>query len=74
MVDLILRPSTIKEGKPWALQLRWHESSGETDCQTIARVSDATAREIVRAGAPYWLMGDPDAEPATTKEGSDHEL
>lgn len=60
MVDLILRPTGLSN-KPqvrWALQLRYHDCCGETDYATIARVSDPTAREIVRAGAPYWLFGD----------------
>jgi hypothetical protein len=60
MSDLILRPSGMIEGKPWALQLRKHESLGEVEYLTIARVTDEVAREIIRAGAPYWLFGDPD--------------
>jgi hypothetical protein len=63
MPDLILRPAGGPEPvtKPWALQLRYHESLGETEYTTIARVSDAVAREIIRAGAAFWLFGDPDA-------------
>lgn len=59
MADLILRPSTIVEGKPWALQLRYHDCVGPTDYHTITRVSDETARSIVDAGAPFFLFGDP---------------
>ena len=64
MADLILRPTALIPGKPWALQLRYHESLGETEYVTIARVSDERAREIVKAGAPFWLFGDPDAKEA----------
>ena len=60
MPDLILRPSTLLPDKPWALQLRYHESCGPTEYHTIARVSADIAREIVRAGTPFWLFGDPD--------------
>lgn len=60
MPDLILRPSGLIDGKPWALQLRYHEGLGETEYRTIARVSDDVAREIIKAGAPEWLFGDPD--------------
>ena len=59
MADLILRPSTHISGKPWALQLRNH-GPAETEYLTIARVSDKLAREIIRAGAAFWLFGDPD--------------
>lgn len=58
MPDLILRPSGLAS-HPWSLQLRFHESVGETDYHTIARVSDEVARKIVEAGAPYWLFGEP---------------
>lgn len=65
MVDLILRPSSLST-KPrvrWALQLRYHESCGETEYVTLCRISDSTAEEIVRAGAAYWLFDDPTARP-----------
>ena len=64
MPDLILRPSgLLKSDNPlWALQLRYHESLGETEYHTIARVSDRVAREIIKAGGAYWLFGDPDEE------------
>lgn len=62
VADLILRPSTLVEGKPWALQLRYHDSVGPTDYHTITRVSDETARSIVDAGAPFFLFGDPPEE------------
>lgn len=67
MPDLILRPSTHVPGKPWALQLRWHDSLGETEYQTLARVSDETARSIIEAGAAFWLFGDPDKKPYPAK-------
>jgi hypothetical protein len=61
MVDLVIRPSGRNDPKQaWAVQLRWHESLGETEYQTLCRVPDEVAREIVRAGAPSWLFGDPD--------------
>lgn len=61
MPDLILRPSGRADpAKAWSLQLRYHESYGPAEYFTIARVSEATAREIIRAGAPFWLFGDPD--------------
>jgi hypothetical protein len=64
MPDLILRPSGLEGGKPWSLQLRYHESLGETEYDTIADVSDEVAREIIRAGKPFWLFGDPDKKSA----------
>ncbi|BBU64079.1 hypothetical protein MSC49_40140 (plasmid) [Methylosinus sp. C49] len=61
MVDLILRPSSLSVDPRirWALQLRYHDSCGETEYATLCRLSDATAGEIVRAGEAYWLFGDP---------------
>lgn len=59
MVDLVLRPSTLVEGKPFALQLRWHDSLGETEYYTIARVSEGLAEDIIRSGAPHWLFNEP---------------
>ncbi|MDA8250382.1 MAG: hypothetical protein M0Z28_14580 [Rhodospirillales bacterium] len=63
MVDLILRPSGLLPGKSWALQFRTHECCGPTEYHTISRVSDEVAREIIRAGAPFWLFVDPDEQP-----------
>ena len=62
MVDLILRPSGLPESanKPWSLQLRYHESLGPTEYVTLVHVSDETALEIMRAGKPSWLFGEPD--------------
>lgn len=60
MPDLILRPSSRDPNKPWALQLRYHESLGETEYCTLTLVTDETAREIIKAGEPFWLFGDPD--------------
>lgn len=56
--SLILRPSGVDK-YPWSLQLRFHESVGETEYHTIAHVSDHTAREIIEAGNASWLFGDP---------------
>lgn len=65
MVDLVLRPSSQSKNPHlrWALQLRYHESLGETEYVTLCRVSDAAAQEIVRAGQAYWLFEDPTARP-----------
>jgi hypothetical protein len=62
MPDLVLRPSGLheKHNKPWALQVRAHESSGETEYVTLCRVSDELAKDIMRSGAPTWLFGEPD--------------
>ncbi len=60
MPDLILRPSGLTEDrKKWALQLRFHESLGETEYYNIAFVSEDMARDIVKAGKPHWLFGEP---------------
>jgi hypothetical protein len=62
MADLILRPTGLPENvnKPWALQLRYHESVGETEYKTLCRVDDETAQEIMKAGKAEWLFGEPD--------------
>lgn len=59
MVDLILRPSALSADprRRWALQLRWHESFGETEYHTVARITDGVADEIMRAGKPCYLFG-----------------
>lgn len=69
MVDLILRPSGLAEkfNKPWSLQLRSHESCGETEYMTLARVDDNIAQTIIRGGAPTWLFGEPDWQNEHTK-------
>lgn len=61
MADLILRPSTLVDGKPWALQLRYHESVGPTEYHTITRVSDEMAMALppdvlalVIAAREFW--------------------
>ena len=59
MGDLILRPSTLREDRPWALQLRFHECVGETEYYTLMHLTDETAFHIVDAGAPYFMFGDP---------------
>jgi hypothetical protein len=61
MVSLVLRPSTLEQDKPWALQLRWH-GMAETTYFTIVRISESLAQEIIDAGTPTWLFGDPDKE------------
>ena len=71
MADLVLRPSTLAPEKPWCLQLRWHECCGPTEYLTIARVSDEVARDIIRAGAPTWLFGDPDSGGAGAQRPAD---
>lgn len=73
MVDLILRPSGFEEKhkKPWALQLRFHESCGETEYHTLCRVNDETAKEIIRAGAPEWLFGEPNWEDRAREKSLD---
>ena len=72
MADLILRASAFVPDRPWALQLRYHEHCGPVDDYAICRVSDETAREIIRAGAPFWLFGDPDARPAAPTSQSEN--
>jgi hypothetical protein len=63
MVDLVIRPAGGgRVEKPWALQLRYHESLGPTEYRTIAYVSRMTADEIIRAGAAFWLFGEPKYE------------
>ena len=58
MVDLVLCPSGRDE-KSYSLQLRWHESLGETEYQHLAFVDEETAREIISAGKPIWLLDEP---------------
>lgn len=70
MVDLILRPSGNAE-KPWKLQLRWHESLGETEYQTLTLVTRKTAGEIIRARSAFWLFGPPDDEALLQQEIED---
>lgn len=62
MVSLTLRPSGIYDDvkREYSLQLRYHELGG-TEYSTVAYVSQDTAREIIRAGAAYWLLGAPDS-------------
>lgn len=57
MPDLIVRPSGEKT---YALQLRYHDCCGPTEYQTLkGGLTEEEAREIVNAGRPYWLFGDP---------------
>ncbi|MEZ0212498.1 MAG: hypothetical protein ACAH27_06040 [Xanthobacteraceae bacterium] len=61
MGDLILRPSGLEEkhNKPWCLQLRF-AGMPATEYHTLCYVSDDTAQQIMEAGEPYWLFGEPD--------------
>ena len=68
MPDLILRPSHLDPKRPWALQLRYHDCCGPTEYVTLCHVSENSAREIIRAGAPFWLFGDPDKGRETRRE------
>lgn len=64
MSDLILRSFGLSPpGKPYALQIRKHESLGETEYYTICYVSLEMGKEIVKAGAPYWMFGEPQEKP-----------
>jgi hypothetical protein len=71
MTDLILRPSGMTDPtRTWALQLRYHDSVGETAYRTLCRVSDEVAQEIERAGAPFYLFGAPKSAAANVQERS----
>ncbi|MDH0125473.1 hypothetical protein N7376_15805 [Brucella intermedia GD04153] len=65
MADLVLRPSN-DPAKPFSLQLRKHDSLGETGYFTLCRVTREIADEIISAGGAFWLFGEP-------KEGSNAE-
>lgn len=58
MADLIIRPTGRGADDPWVLQLR-RAGMPQTEYHTLARIDEATAREIVEAGAAFWLFGDP---------------
>lgn len=65
-VDLILRPSSLIDGKPWALQLRY-AGPAETEYRTLARVTAEVAADIIKAGGAFWLFADPEgAEPGNS--------
>lgn len=75
MPDLILRPSGLDDPKrAWALQLRYHESVGETAYRTLCRISEDTAHEIIKAGAAGWLFGEPPTSTAGEDEPSEGEI
>lgn len=59
MPDLVIRPSGKEAPKDWSLQLRFHESLGPTEYQTIARVSRDTAVAILNAGGAISMFSDP---------------
>lgn len=57
--DLILRPSDLVPGRPWALELRYH-GPVETEYVTLCRLTDEYAREVAAAvGDEVWLFGKP---------------
>jgi hypothetical protein len=66
MADLVLRPSNNPD-KPYALQLRKHDSLGETAYLTLCRVTAETADEIIDAGRAFWLFGPPKNKTPTTQ-------
>lgn len=69
-MELVIKPSGFPEskGKPWLLCLRVHDLGG-TDYLPLVYVSDAVAKDIIEAGAPSWLYGEPDwAERERLKE------
>lgn len=57
---LCIKPSGLPEekNKPWQLVLRTHDMA-ETNYAHVAYLSDSAAREVIEAGAPYWLFGKP---------------
>lgn len=59
---LVLKPSSRTNARPWVLVLRNHDLSG-TDYEPIAYLDNATAYEVVEAGAVTWLYGEPKIEP-----------
>jgi hypothetical protein len=60
MPNLILRASGLDDPQnEFALQLRYHDSVGETDYLTLKHVSREIADDIVAAGACTWLFGRP---------------
>lgn len=65
-MDLIIRPSGLVKGKPWALQLRSHESVGPTEYHTICHLTEQDARAVVACGEPFFLFGHPDDVGTTT--------
>lgn len=67
-MDLILRPSDLIAGKPWALQLRQHDLSG-VDYETLARLAERQAYAVMDAGAAYFLFGDPRDKPEPVAAG-----
>lgn len=55
MSDLVLRPY---DKARWCLQLR-RAGLPETEYITLSIGDETWAREIVGAGAPFWLFGEP---------------
>lgn len=59
MSDLVVRPYDLRPNQPkWCLQLR-RTGMPETEYITLATGDDDWAREIIDAGAPFWLFGEP---------------
>lgn len=58
--DLVLMPSNIDPAKPWALRLRYH-GPVDTDYVTLVRLTEEAAKEVVKAGAAFWLTREPAA-------------
>jgi hypothetical protein len=59
MPDLILRNGPLGGRKSVEVQLRYH-GPVETEYVHVCYVTPEAAREMVKAGAPFWLFGDPD--------------
>jgi hypothetical protein len=58
MADLILTETRLAGDKAVRLSIR-QADCGHTEYEHVAYLSLDRAREIVEAGAPYWLHGDP---------------
>lgn len=58
MPDLIIRPSGRPHPQDWVMQLRYHESLGETEYVDIKHMSADMAREVLKAGEPFLLFRD----------------
>lgn len=75
MVDLVIRPSGLADPeRAWALQLRLHDSSGETEYLTLARLSRRRAEYVLQAGKAFWLFGAPTESPAPPDQAEFREL
>lgn len=72
-MDLCITPSRLPEskGRAFRLMLRYSEGA-ETEYMHIAYLSDETAQEIIKAGAPFWLHGEPDWEAREAAKRKEH--